>query len=115
MTALELIPGLPVPLLAMAALRTGAARVARIEQNDGDAPESRLVGDETPELMERPTLHAGSIGLSDRCPLADAFEVFEGDRAGGAFGLAHDPLRDDVILVRPEPTLLPTGLVEFPP
>ena len=55
-----------------------------------------------------PSPSCGSVRFaSSRCPVADALEVFDGDPAPGAFGLLDDPLADHVVLVLPEPGLLP--------
>ncbi len=100
-TALELVPRSPVALLAVPAFRTGARRVAGIDCNDRDACYRSLVADECPELVEGPTLHAGSLGLASRGPLPDAGEVFAGDRGVRVFRLGDDPLADQVVLIPP--------------
>jgi hypothetical protein len=71
MAALEPIPALPVPLLTVAALRTGAGRVPRIDRDHRDAGQRRLVGDEGAKLRERPAVVAAPLGLGSRGPLAD--------------------------------------------
>src|SRR4051794_15762088 len=103
----EVIPGLPVAPLAMPALGAGPRRVARVDRDHRDPRRQRLVGDEPPQLEERPTLHARSVGSSGRCPGADPFEVLDPDGAPGVLSLLQDPLADDVVLVGPESGLPP--------
>jgi len=114
MPALEIVPGLPVPSLAMPALATGARGIARIHRDDGDAFGEGLVGQKRPQLMKRPSLHAGSVGLACRCPVANTREGFDPDGASGALGLRDDPLAEDVVHVLPIPALLRSRLAELP-
>src|SRR4051794_16527067 len=92
----------------MPAGRTGPAGVARIDHDDRDSRILRLVGDEPPELVERPAREpVASVPTPSRYPAADAFEVFEGNPASGVFGGLDDRLADDVVLVLAEPGFLP--------
>src|SRR5205823_1902173 len=106
--------GLPIPFLGVPALGAHPGSVARIDRTDRDARECRLVGDEAPELRERPTLHAGSLAFLSRGPVADPREVFAADGARRALGLGDDPLRDDMVPVSPEVSFFHPGLTEFP-
>ena len=51
---LKLGLALAVLFRAVAAPRAGARRVSRVNERDGDAGKGGLVGDELPELEERP-------------------------------------------------------------
>jgi hypothetical protein len=82
--------------------------IARIDQHDWDAGIRRLVGNEPSELVERPTREPiASVPTPSRCPVADAFEVFEGNPAAGVFGGLDDRFADAMVLVPPESGLLP--------
>ena len=112
--ALELVPRLPVKLLAMPAFGTRARRVAGIDWNDRDAGCRGLVADKLPKLGEGPTLHARSLRLASRGPLPDASEVFAGNRGVRVFSLGDDPLADDVVLVPPVSRFFLPDLVKLP-
>src|SRR5512135_2953157 len=114
MSALEFVPRLPVPLLAVSALGARTRGIARVDRDDRDAGEGRLVGDERAELVERPARETTPLCLASRCPTADPREVFAADRVAGVFGLGDESFADDVVLVGPEAGLSHAGLVEPP-
>ena len=53
-------------------------RVRRVHQDQRDAGRERLVGHELAQLVERPALHAASVGLPSSGPRPNAGEVFAG-------------------------------------
>lgn len=90
---------LAILLIAVPTLVACATGIGRIDQYERHAGELRLVGDELPELMERPITVAATLCLPNRSPLADAAQVFEGYRSIRAFGLSYEPLADSVVYV----------------
>src|SRR5208282_1211244 len=102
-----------VRLVDVAALGARSARVARVHCDKGDARKRGLVAEERTQLEERPRMQRRSLSLSNRYPIADAIEVFNGDAAAGVFGLANDRLADDVIRVCVKVALPPSELSEM--
>jgi len=90
---------LAIGLLAMAALRTGPAGIARVDQHDRHSHELSLVLQERTQLVERPAGMPVSLGLLDRDPIPDALEVLKGDRGAGCLSFGDDLLADAVVLV----------------
>ena len=61
---------------------TGTALLTRmlgVHHNHRDTSQSCLVLDKAAELRKGPAGHTSPLRLPERSPLADAFEVFEGD------------------------------------
>ena len=112
MLAAKLIPVLPVGLLAMPARTASAAGVAGVNGNDRHPDGKCLVGHECAELVERPTLHATSLRLASGGPCPYPRQFLNGDGALRVFGLGDDSLRDDVVFVGSESTLLLPDLAE---
>lgn len=103
---------LTVGLVAVAALATSAAGIARVNQDDGNASQFRFVGDELAELAERPAGVPSPLLLPNRCPFADASQVLEADAAPGALGGSDDLFTDAVVLVSAEEGFLSSGAAE---
>ena len=112
--ALELTPRWPIGLVDMAARRASSGSVSRVHQNDRHTGELRFVGDELPELVERPRGSAAALSPANRCPLADAAQTFEGDRARGVLGLGHQFLGDAMVGIAPETLLVSRQALEMP-
>jgi len=94
-------------LLAMAALRACARRVARVHLHYGDSRVRCLVREEAIELVERPTRQpVSSVSTMSPDPAAYPLEILEGDAPSGAFGGLDDRFRDAVVLVAAEPGFL---------
>jgi hypothetical protein len=91
-----------VALLAVAALGAGATGVAGVNGHNRDTVELSLVGNEGSKLIECPSAHLGSLLTLKPSPTTDALEVFNGYPASGAFGVKHELLADNVILMPPE-------------
>lgn len=53
-------------------------------------------------------------GLAEPDPIADAFEILDGDAASGAFSHSHDALADDVIGIRGKARLLAAAPLQQP-
>ena len=104
----------PVPLVDVAASWAPAGGVPRINQRHGDAREGGLVGDERPELVERPGCAVSALSLPNRCPFADPAQILKLDPAPGVFGLTDQGLADAVVDVPAEPGLLPAPAGEQP-
>jgi len=113
-SALELVPCGPVGLVDVAALRASSGSVFRVHQHYGHAGELRFIGDKLPELVERPRGLAAAMCPTNRCPLADARQIFEGNRAGGVLGLSHNLLGDAMVSIAPESLLVLPEAVEMP-
>ena len=56
-----------------------------------------LVQDLLGQVMKRPAVQRGPLGLPKPYPFADAPEVFQGNAAPGALSLSHDALADAVV------------------
>jgi hypothetical protein len=112
MTALEFVPILPIPFLAMPTLGACPAGVAWIDRDDRDTFGECLVTDEGSQLIERPSLRAIPLRLPDRCPLADSTEFFDPDGASGALGLGDNRLADLVVLILSEVRFLAADFAE---
>ena len=82
-----------------AALLTG---VSWVNPYYRDTSALRLVGQESPQLCERPTMQRVSLRLSSPDPTSDAGEFFNGDASVGAFGERYNAFRDYVIGVARE-------------
>ena len=112
--AAELVTSPAIGTSNVPAERALLARVLGIDEHDRNADALRLVLDEGPELMEPPVAQSCSLSASGRDPLADAFEVFEGDTAQGALRLLHDGLGDAVVPVLLKSSLCSLDCSELP-
>ncbi len=95
------------------ALRTGDACISWINIQNNDSAESGFVIHEPLQLSERPVAVARPLGPSNRYPIANMGEAFEGDTAIGAFGPTHQLLTYDVVCVSLELGLPASELSEF--
>jgi len=107
-------PRRPVLPGNMTTLRTGLARVRRINGNHGNSSQQRLVLDIRALLVERPGMQSCSLSATGRYPLADSLEVFQGDPTSGALRLLHDCLADPVVDISPETSLFAGNLSKLP-
>src|SRR5437899_2876746 len=89
--------GRTIALLHAAPRREVAARVPRVHSDEGNACVVALVFEEEAQLVERPTRMLVAPCLANRCPIADAGQVFDSNSASGACGLQRDLLRDMVV------------------
>jgi hypothetical protein len=90
--------GTTVGSLAMPTAATGLTGVRGIYRDQAHTDCLRLVGDEGPELSERPTVQDSPLAFAtNRCPTADAPEVFQRNAASGAFRRLHKGLADTVV------------------
>ena len=103
---------LAVGLGDVAARGASPRGVARIHGHELDACDGGLVAEERAQLKERPSRVHRPLAFSDRCPFADARQVFDGDSASGAFGLCDDLFRDAVVGVGTEAGLLAREFLE---
>src|SRR5262249_22149862 len=93
----ELRLGRPITFIDTATCRTGTRRVAGIDIDDFDAGLSCFVTDLLLQIVKRPAMQDGSLGLLNRYPVADALEVFQGDAALSALSLCHDAFADAMV------------------
>lgn len=91
------VSGATIRARDVSAERTLLARVSRIDEDDWDASQLRLVFDKGPELCESPVRHTCSLSASGRCPRTNTLEVLKSDRPSGALRLLHDVLRDAMV------------------
>lgn len=109
----ELILRFSISFIGIAAARAFAATVARVNRVQGYAVKSRLVLKKVSQLRERPVVMPRPLALSNRYPLSDALEVFNGYRSRCVFSLQNESLADDVIRVALEAGLSARQLFEF--
>lgn len=103
-----------VPPVDCPAARTRSARVAGINGDKRDTDKSRLVGQEEPQLSERPTAMRTALRLTNRYPLANAGQILNGNTALGVFSLPYDVLANAMVHVSREPRFFPPSLHEKP-
>ena len=84
-------------MATLAAAMTGLTGVGRIDQNDRHASGQRLVGNELPQLIERPAFLAIAALLAAPGALANAGQVFEGNGSPGPQGKIHDAAAGDMV------------------
>src|SRR5260370_15353952 len=97
-------------LIDTATFGAGARRVAGVNVDDLDAVESRFVQYLAFEVVECPAMQCGSLRLSNRYPVADTTQIFQGNTASSALSLNHNALADAVVGVVRE-TRLFAGLL----
>jgi hypothetical protein len=90
---------LPTCLVDVAAGRALTTRVARINSNERHPGKSGLVGEEGPELKERPAMQLDSLLTPNRYPFTDAAEFFDSNAAMGAFGESNNLLGKTMIYI----------------
>src|SRR5258708_37302665 len=81
----------------MATVATRPTRVSGINQMHRDPCPSRLVGDVLAELQEGPGMPLIAMLVSNRCPLSNPTQVFEGECLARDGGCSNQGLRDTVI------------------
>lgn len=97
-------------------MATCCARLAGVggrNQHDIHAGKLGFVLDERAQLMESPAAHLRPLCLAKPCPSADAFEVFQGHPALGAFGLGNERFGNTMIFVRSKSPLFTTQALEL--
>ena len=62
--------------------------------------------------METPRMMDATLGPSNRYPITDALEVFQGNTPTGAFGLRNQQFGDDVVNIAGKSRFLLTALLE---
>ena len=87
--ALETCLGCTIRPVNVSAGKARLRRVAGIDQHDWHPNTRRFVLHESSKLGECPIGVARSLPPSNRSPVADAFEVFQGNPASGVFGGAR--------------------------
>src|SRR5262249_15087145 len=102
-----------IAFLHVPTLRARPARVARIDGDDWNSRQFRLVFNESAQFGERPFRHLVSLSLPEPSPFADAGQVFKTDPALGVCGLLNDSSRDAMIFVRFKPALLAGESLQF--
>jgi hypothetical protein len=112
--AREYIPSLAVGLLDVAADAALPRSVPRIDIADGNAYTPGFVVDLPLKVGESPRVQDTSLRSASPYPVANAFEVLDGNSASGAFSRSNNPLCNTVIHVTREATLLDAPLTKKP-
>src|SRR4051812_17326015 len=110
----EVVPGATVPLVDMPALGALPRRVTRVHQCHRNPSDRGLVADELAELVERPGVQVGPLGLLNRHPIADTAQVFELDPASGVFGRPNELLGDAMVDIPRVAGFLAAALLQQP-
>ncbi|MCI0461271.1 MAG: hypothetical protein L0Z62_30355 [Gemmataceae bacterium] len=84
-------------MTTFAATMTGLAGVGRIDKNDRHTGNLRFVGDELPQLVERPTFLAVAVLSACLGALTDAGQVFQGNSATRSESEVYQAAADDVV------------------
>jgi len=108
----ELRLGSAIRLLGMAAGRALATGVARINRDDWDTREFRLVGDKLPKFRKCPLPKPFAVSLPNRW--LETFQVLQGNGPAGVFGRAHDGFGDAVVFVTLKSSLPTRRLLQMP-
>lgn len=114
MDAGERLLSLAIGLIDHATARASAARVARIDCNNRNAGQLRLVRQELAELGKRPPMQTAALCFPGLNPLANVRQVLDGNRKSGAFGARNDLLGDAVVDVLAEASLLSAEFLQSP-
>ncbi len=84
-------------MAALAATMASLTGVSRIDEYDRHASGQRFVGDELPQLVERPTFLAIAVLLAALGPLANASQFLKCDCPSGPQSEVHETAADDVV------------------
>ena len=95
------------------ARETCARSIAWINGNNLNTGNPALVFDKRPKLIKSPSAVHRSLASLNRCPLADALQILDGNPASGVFGLCYDTLADGVVHVGTETGLLARETLEM--
>lgn len=71
--------------------------IGRVEHNNGNARQFRLVADKLEQLVKRPVMQIATLFASGPYPFADAIEIFKSDAASGALRFFYNLLADGVV------------------
>lgn len=107
------ISGRSVSPLVMPTFRAGVRCPSGVHGKDGNACQSCFIFDEASELLERPRVVAATLRSPYNRYPSDALKLLKGDHPLGVFSLRHQPLRDHMVDVTPEPRLPAGKLLEM--
>ena len=96
----------------MATTGTHLAGISGINGYQFDASKKRFVFQLKPQIKEAPGMLNSPLAFSNPYPVADAFEVFNGNTPPGAFSLFNNLLGDAVIYVTLESGFLALALLK---
>lgn len=97
--AAKVVSALSVSRAAMAALRTQAGCVTRINEVDQHPGKECLVLYEASELPIGPRFVSGALRFTNSYPLPEVSQVLQSYSSTRVFRLAHQPLRDAMVCV----------------
>ena len=104
-----------IRFINMAATRTGARGVARVNRDNRHAHLLRLVLDKAAKLGKGPAMQLRSLRLTNRYPFADVRQLFQRNPALSAFSLSHNFLADLVVGMSGKTLLFAGQLAQTPP
>ena len=104
------IPGPSICPFSVQTPVTLLAGVLRVHKDQGHPASLRFVGDERPELSERPTVQPVTLIFLSPYPITDAVEFFEGDPAFGALSQRYNAFGNYMIEISSKPTLFSAPL-----
>ncbi len=103
---------LAIGFLAVSTLRTRAAGVAWVYQDQTHASPGCLVGEKLPQLIEGPGMPLIALCPSNRSSLPNAGQVFQRECLAGRSGFLHERLADAVVGIGLEAPFSPAVLLQ---
>lgn len=88
-----------ISFIGEAAARAGAAGVARVNRQHGHAVPLGFVFKKSSELVKRPITMLGSLRFSNRYPVSDTRQIFDGQSAACAFSVKNQVFTDAVVYI----------------
>lgn len=102
-----------IAFIDAATFGASAAGVLGIDQDHRHTRTPRLVRDKRAQLKEGPTMQRGSLAATNRNPLANPTQVFEGNRSLCVFRLRHKLLADAMVGIFRKTSFLARKFLQF--
>ena len=97
----------------MTTSRTSTTGVPRINQTHRHASTFRFVGHKSPKLVERPTMQGCPLTATNRNPLPNTLQIFQGNRSTCVFRFGNQLLADAMVGVFGKTVFFPREPLEF--
>ncbi len=97
----------------MRTLRTLARSIARVNRDNGNSMQSRLVFDLRSQIEERPVIQLVTLTFTNRYPVSDIAQIFKSNSPTGVFSLHHKLFGNNVVLKFLEALLFTRKLFKF--
>lgn len=94
--------------------RTKPGRITRVYRHDQNPGAFRFVDNLLTQVIEAPRVMLSPVSLSNRYPVPDTLQIFQGNTSTGVFGLFNNPLADDVVNVICHSAFFAAALFEQP-